>query len=87
MKRSEINQYIVNTIDFLDQMNFRLPPWAFWTPSEWKGKYATCGEVIDNMLGWDLTDFGNGDFHKQGLILLRSETAIIRKTKSRMQKR
>ncbi|HZK97982.1 MAG TPA: D-lyxose/D-mannose family sugar isomerase [Prolixibacteraceae bacterium] len=69
MKRSEINQYIVNSIAFLDQMNFKLPPWAFWSPEEWKGKYDICGEIVDNMLGWDLTDFGSGDFHKQGLML------------------
>ena len=69
MKRSEINEYIVQSIEFLDQMNFKLPPWAFWTPEEWKGKYDSCNEVVDNMLGWDLTDFGSGDFHRQGLML------------------
>jgi len=69
MKRSEINQLIGNAIDFFNQMHFNLPPWAYWKPEDWKGKYDTCGEIIDNMLGWDLTDFGGGDFHKRGLIL------------------
>jgi len=69
MKRSEINNLIQNSIDFFDKMNFKLPPWAYWTPKEWKEKYETCNEIVDNMLGWDLTDFGSGDFHKQGLIL------------------
>lgn len=69
MKRSEINQLISNSIDFFNQMNFKLPPWAFWKPEEWKGQYGTCYEIVDNMLGWDLTDFGSGDFHQQGLIL------------------
>ena len=50
-------------------MNFKLPPWAYWEPEEWKGKYDTCSEIVENMLGWDLTDFGSGDFHKRGLIL------------------
>jgi len=81
MKRSEINQYIESTIAFLDQMNFRLPPWAFWTPEQWKGKYETCGEVIDNMLGWDLTDFGSGNFHKQGLILFTIRNGNYKKDK------
>jgi len=69
MKRSEINNLIQDSIDFFDKMNFKLPPWAYWTPKEWKEKYETCNEIVDNMLGWDLTDFGSGDFHKQGLIL------------------
>ena len=69
MKRSEINKLISNSIEFFDQMNFKLPPWAYWTPEDWKGKYDTCNEIVDNMLGWDLTDFGSGDFLKQGLIL------------------
>lgn len=69
MKRNEINQLIKNSIDFFDQMNFKLPPWAFWKPEDWKEKYETCHEIIDNMLGWDLTDFGSGKFQQQGLIL------------------
>ena len=81
MKRSEINQYIVNSIAFLDQMNFKLPPWAFWSPEEWKGKYEICGEIVDNMLGWDLTDFGSGDFHKQGLMLFTIRNGNFKKDK------
>ena len=69
MKRSEINQLIRSSIAFFNEMNFKLPPWAYRTPGEWKGKYDSCSEIIDNMHGWDLTDFGSGDFHKRGLIL------------------
>ena len=69
MKRSEINQMIKESILFFDTMNFKLPPWAFWKPTDWKGKSESCGEIVNNMLGWDLTDFGSGDFHKRGLIL------------------
>lgn len=69
MKRSEINKLIQESIIFFNEMNFKLPPWAFWNPEEWKGKYENCSEIVDNMLGWDLTDFGSGDFLHQGLIL------------------
>jgi len=69
MKRSEINQLIRNSIEFFNEMNFKLPPWAYWKPEDWGGKYNSCSEIIDNMLGWDLTDFGSGDFFKRGLIL------------------
>ncbi len=69
MKRSEINKLINESKEFFNEMKFNLPKWAYWTPEEWKGKYEVGGEIVDNMLGWDLTDFGSGDFHKQGLIL------------------
>jgi D-lyxose ketol-isomerase len=69
MKRREINQLIRESILFFNEMNFKLPPWAFWKPEDWKGKYDSCSEIVDNMLGWDLTDFGSGDFSKRGLIL------------------
>lgn len=69
MKRSEINKLIAGSIEFFDRMNFKLPPWAFRKPDEWKGQYQSCSEIVDNMLGWDLTDFGSGDFQKSGLML------------------
>ena len=69
MKRSEINQLIRSSIAFFNKMNFKLPPWAYWKPEEWKGKYESCSEIVENMHGWDLTDFGGGNFHSKGLIL------------------
>jgi D-lyxose ketol-isomerase len=79
MKRSEINLLIRNSINFFNQMNFKLPPWAFWKPEDWKGKYPSCQEIIDNMLGWDLTDFGSNDFHKVGLILFTIRNGNLNK--------
>jgi D-lyxose ketol-isomerase len=81
MKRSEINRLIQSSIEFFDQMNFKLPPWAFWKPADWKGKYETCSEIAHNMLGWDLTDFGSGDFHRSGLILFTIRNGNIKKDK------
>jgi D-lyxose ketol-isomerase len=69
MKRSEINRLINESIEFFDRMNFKLPKWAYWNSSEWKGKGEVAREVVENMLGWDITDFGTGDFQKYGLIL------------------
>ena len=81
MKRSEINQLILSSIEFFNQMNFKLPPWAYWSPEDWKGKYDSCSEIVDNMLGWDLTDFGSGDFHRRGLILFTIRNGNFRKDK------
>jgi D-lyxose ketol-isomerase len=81
MKRSEINLLIRESIEFFNRMNFKLPPWAFWRPADWKGKYETCSEITDNMLGWDLTDFGSGDFHRRGLILFTLRNGNLKKDK------
>jgi D-lyxose ketol-isomerase len=69
VKRSEINALIRDSIEFFDAMGFKLPPWAYWKPEDWQGKPDTVEEIVDTMLGWDLTDFGSGDFENKGLIL------------------
>ena len=69
MKRSQINAYIEEAIQFFNERRFCLPPFAYWTEAEWQAKGAEYDEIRDNMLGWDLTDFGSGAFEKQGLLL------------------
>jgi D-lyxose ketol-isomerase len=70
MKRSQVNRLIDDSINLIDRMNFKVPPWVRWIPADWKGKGKECQEIIDNYLGWDLTDFGRGEFKKCGLIML-----------------
>lgn len=69
MKRSEINQILLRAKEFMKEKQFMLPPWAYWKPADWKKNKAECMEVIDNMLGWDITDFGSGNFYSRGLFL------------------
>jgi D-lyxose ketol-isomerase len=69
MKRSEINTYIREVKDFIAEMRFALPPFAYWAPEDWKSKGGEYDEIQDNQLGWDLTDFGSGDYLKIGLFL------------------
>ena len=69
MKRSELNQIMRDAVAFIDGMNFKLPPFAFWSPEEWATKGEDYNEIRDNMLGWDITDFGSGDFMKIGLLM------------------
>lgn len=69
MKRSEINRLILEATEFFRAQNFHLPPFAYWTPGQWQDKGPECDEIRDNLLGWDLTDFGSGDFHATGLLL------------------
>lgn len=69
MKRSEINAIQRDAKDFLDKYSFKLPPWAFWSPEDWKARSNEIEEIPSCMLGWDVTDFGSGDFDKRGLFL------------------
>lgn len=69
MNRSEINRRIESAKEFFAKHSFRLPPFAFWTPHEWAAKGREAEEIRANKLGWDLTDFGNGNFMKVGLLL------------------
>jgi len=68
MKRSEINRHLLATLRFFEAMNVRLPVWGYWRPDDWKDKRATVAEIAENGLGWDITDFGGGDFARVGLI-------------------
>ncbi|MDR2630366.1 MAG: D-lyxose/D-mannose family sugar isomerase [Spirochaetaceae bacterium] len=69
MKRSEINRYITTAMEFIRNQGFALPPFAFWSPQDWEQKGEEYREIRENQLGWDLTDFGSGDFEKIGLLL------------------
>lgn len=69
MKRSAINKLIRNAIRFLEANNFNLPPFAHWTPAVWRRKGPACREIVECGLGWDITDFGLGDFESTGLLL------------------
>ena len=69
MKRSEINRYVREALVFLAEHRFALPEWATWTPAMWADCGDACREIRDNALGWDVTDFGKGDFAREGLTL------------------
>jgi D-lyxose ketol-isomerase len=68
LKRSEINHAINNAVSFTKKLNFFLPPFAFWSPDEWKTKSAEYDEIREAGLGWDVTDFGRGDFSSCGFV-------------------
>jgi D-lyxose ketol-isomerase len=69
MKRSEINRILENAKAFMAERKFFLPAWANWSVADWEKNKGDAAEVINNMLGWDITDFGSGDFYNRGLFL------------------
>lgn len=69
MKRSEANKIIQHAIDVMEKYGYPLPPFAYYTAEDWSNLKEDERELVDNMLGWDITDFGSGDFDKIGLTI------------------
>lgn len=69
MKRSEINAIMRDSVEFMKKFNITLPPFGYWHPADYADKGEEYSEIDENMLGWDITDFGSGDFDKVGLFM------------------
>ncbi len=78
MKRSEINALIKENHAFIEKMGFKLPPFAHYTPEKWKTLDHSYDEIRERMLGWDVTDYGQGDFKKIGLFLFTLRNGDVR---------
>ncbi len=68
MKRSKIDNLIGNTLEFLEAQKFYLPKFAYWSLEEWRSKGEEITGIIEQELGWDITDYGSGNFSEVGLI-------------------
>jgi D-lyxose ketol-isomerase len=69
MKRSEINAIMRDADKFMQSRGFYLPAFAYWTPEDWQGKGEEAREIVERALGWDITDFGQGNYAKIGLFI------------------
>ena len=70
MKRSEINAALKEMEQMIRDCRFSLPDFCGFTPSDWAQKGHEYDEVRDNMLGWDITDYGLGRFDEVGFSLI-----------------
>lgn len=69
MKRSRINEIMADADQMIRAHGFTLPPFAYWTPEEFVANKDRARAVIDARAGWDITDYGQGDFDGLGLFL------------------
>ena len=77
MKRSEINREIRAAEEFFAMHNFKLPKFAAWSASDWDAQDKDeIAEIFDCNLGWDITDFGRGDFRNYGLMLFTIRNGV-----------
>ena len=81
MKRSRINEAIKRMEEMASNHGFKLPPFCSFTPEEWASKGKEYDEIRDNMLGWDITDYGQGDFEKTGFSLITLRNGNVKNCK------
>ena len=69
MKRSRVNGIMAHADEMIRSFGFQLPPFAYWTPKEFYDNKTIAEHIIDTQCGWDITDFGSGNFDSMGLFL------------------
>ncbi|MGR3756712.1 MAG: D-lyxose/D-mannose family sugar isomerase [Tranquillimonas sp.] len=69
MKRSRINRIMAEADEMIRSHGFVLPPFAYWTPEVFQRRRTDAARVIEARMGWDITDYGQGDFDRTGLFL------------------
>jgi D-lyxose ketol-isomerase len=62
VKRSEINEIMAEADAMMRSFGFVLPPFAYWTPDEMKARRGAIDAIVSGRMGWDITDYGQGDF-------------------------
>ena len=70
MKRSEINAALQEMEQMIRDYRISLPDFCHFTPEDWQHKGHEFDEVRDNMLGWDITDYGLDRFDEVGFSLI-----------------
>ncbi len=86
MRRSEINQALRELEAMARAHGFCLPPFCGYSPADWQNKGHDHDEIRDNQLGWDITDYGLGNFDQVGFSLItirngnRKKANLYRKT-------
>ena len=87
MKRSEVNRIIEESLEFVEKRHkFLLPPFAHWTWKDWQTKGEECREIVAQQLGWDITDFGSGDYKKIGLAIITIRNGTFAEAKQGLGK-
>jgi D-lyxose ketol-isomerase len=69
IKRSRVNQIMRESDAFIRSFGYRLPPFAYWSPDEFRARRREARRIVAAGMGWDITDYGLGDFDRTGLFL------------------
>ena len=69
MKRSRINSIMAEADDLMRRHGFALPLFAYWSPDDFISRKEMARNLIEARCGWDITDYGAGDYDRMGLFL------------------
>lgn len=69
LRRSQVNYTVKIAKKVFADLGLRLPPFAYMTPADWLSAGHEYDEIRDCNLGWDVTDFGMGNFAHYGRCL------------------
>ncbi len=69
IKRSQVNQIMREADEFIRSFGYILPPFAYWSPDEFRTNADSAEAIVRANLGWDITDYGFGEFDKFGTFL------------------
>ena len=77
MKRSEIEAAIGHAKTLLARHCIQLPAFGNWPLETWRAHRDELDTVIRTMRGWDVTDFGRGDFARIGATLFTLRNGVL----------
>jgi hypothetical protein len=77
MKRSQVNALLREAEGLFAQAGLTLPAWASWSPADWAAHPEAAAYCRRRQMGWDVTDFGSGDFSRKGLILICLRNGLV----------
>jgi D-lyxose ketol-isomerase len=69
MKRSDVNRIMREADQFIRSFGYIMPPFAYWSPAEFRARKDEAQMIINRNCGWDITDYGLNEFDKTGLFL------------------
>jgi D-lyxose ketol-isomerase len=74
VKRSRVNEILLEGDAFIRSFGYTLPPFAYLSP-----KALQCvdnDQIRTRRLGWDITDYGAGGFDEMGLFLFTTRNGL-----------
>lgn len=77
MKRSRINDLIREGDEMIQSYGFKLPPFAYWKPDDFAARSKAADHVVSSRCGWDVTDYGAGDYDRMGLFLFTMRNGLL----------
>lgn len=77
MKRSTVEAAITQLTSLAEEHGFPLPPFAHWSREDWRLRQSEVQDLTERGIGWDVTDYGGGDFASRGLCLLTLRNGTV----------